>query len=267
MTKEEFSHAFVVCAYKESKYLDKCIQSLLAQSKPTKIIICTSTYCSYIQHIADEYSLPLYVRGGKSDIQKDWNFGCRIVDTDWVTVAHQDDCYDTEYVNNLYKAVEKEPDALIYFTDYRPIKHGEIGRDINSKIRRLLRLPMKCKHLSNKIWAKKMILCFGNSICCPSVSYNRKKIGGDIFTSELKFGLDWDTYYKFAKMPGRFLYVDKVLTYYRIHRQAASMGFIENQIREKEDMIMFQKFWPRCIAKFLMVFYKKAYNTYGEEEE
>ena len=38
-----FDHTFVICAYKESPYLEECILSLKQQVKKTKIIMVTST--------------------------------------------------------------------------------------------------------------------------------------------------------------------------------------------------------------------------------
>lgn len=267
MEENTFSHAFVVCAYKESEYLEECIISLVNQTRKSEVVICTSTDCKYIRDIADKYSVKLYIRDGENDIQKDWNFGCECSNAEWVTVAHQDDCYGKGYAEALYQSVKDDEEALIFFTDYLPIKHGEISKDINCRIRRWLRMPMKVRTLSGKKWAKRMILAFGNSICCPAVSYNRRKISGDIFTSKLKFGLDWDTFLKLSGLSGRFVYRDEVLTYYRIHKQATSMDFIENQKRETEDRYMFRQFWPEFIVNMIMPFYKKAYNTYCEEEK
>ena len=45
------------------------------------------------------------------------------------------------------------------------------------------------------------------------------------------------------------------------------MDFIENQKRETEDRYMFRQFWPEFIVNMIMPFYKKAYNTYCEEEK
>ncbi|MBP3700831.1 MAG: glycosyltransferase family 2 protein, partial [Lachnospiraceae bacterium] len=68
------NHTFAVCAYKDSPYLEECIRSLTEQEVPTNIILCTSTPSPYIQGLADQYEIPVYVREGKSDIQDDGNF-------------------------------------------------------------------------------------------------------------------------------------------------------------------------------------------------
>lgn len=54
-------HTFVVCAYKESQYLEECIQSVLNQNVKSKVIISTGTPNSYIKEIAEKYKLQLFV--------------------------------------------------------------------------------------------------------------------------------------------------------------------------------------------------------------
>ena len=67
-------HTFVICAYKESPYLDECINSLLKQTIKSRIIIETSTPNDYINNYVKKYDLELFVNddGG---LAKDWNFG------------------------------------------------------------------------------------------------------------------------------------------------------------------------------------------------
>lgn len=267
LDSKEFSHIFAVCAYKESPYLEHCVRSLLNQTKKSKIIMCTSTPCEYISNIAEKYSIPLYVRDGKSDIKDDWNFAYDCAGADFVTIAHQDDEYSKHYEEALYKKLQsmKNPDEVTMFlTDYVPLKDSTgLQRDINSKIRRFLRTPLKSERLASKKWIRKMTLAFGNSICCPAVTYNKKKLGASVFVSEYKFNIDWDTFLMLAKKDGTFAYVDRPLTHYRVHDGATSKEFIENHLRIDEDTRMFDQFWPHWITRLIMVFYKKAYDTYS----
>lgn len=262
--KYETNHTFAICAYKESPFLEKCIKSLLAQTVKTNIIMSTSTPCDYIEVLAKKYEIPLYVRKEKSDIRDDWNFAYDHVETDWVTIAHQDDIYNKAYVEELLKKISGTDNAIAYVSDYMPIKQGKIGkRDINSKIRRLLRTPLKIKFCSGSRFWKRAVLSLGNSICCPAVSYNRAKLGASFFTSELKFNIDWDTFLKLANIDGEFAYTDKPLVYYRVHDGATSKEFIENNLRVNDDIYMFRQFWPDWIVNIIMRFYKKAYDTYS----
>ena len=259
-----FSHTFAVCAYKESEYLESCIKSLLRQTVKTDVIVCTSTPCDFIENMAKKYNLPYYVREGKSDIQDDWNFACDQATTEWVTVAHQDDVYSSHYVELVMAEAERYTDAILAFTDYRPLKNGKKVKDINCFFRHLFRMPLKSKWMAKTKFFKKASLSLGNTICCPAVTYNKAMIKDKIFTSDLKFSLDWDTFYKFANGEGRFLYIDKPLTYYRIHDGATTKEFILDHRRVTEDTIMFNKFWPKWVTKIIMKFYVIAYRTYGK---
>ena len=49
--------------------------------------------------------------------------------------------------------------------------------------------------------------------------------------------------------------------YHRIHGESETSNLIENNVRLEEDLEMFEKFWPKPIAKFLMKFYKGAIKT------
>lgn len=259
------SHTFAICAYKESEYLESCIKSLKNQTIQTNIIMTTSTSNDYIKNLAEKYDIPLYIREGASDIRDDWNFAYDSADTEWVTIAHQDDEYNEKYAEEMQKKLKNTSNAIAFVTDYLPIKNGQIGeRDINSKLRRLLRTPLKCNALASSRFWKRRVLCLGNSICCPAVTYNKSVLGKSYFTSELKYNIDWDTFLKLADEKGTFAYVDKPLTYYRVHDGATSKEFIEDNRREKDDRYMFARFWPKWLVEIIMHFYKKAYDTYND---
>lgn len=262
---EPTNHTYAICAYKESPYLEECIQSLLQQSIKTNIIITTSTPGEFIQNIVDKYRISLYIRDGMSDIRDDWNFAYDQAATDWVTIAHQDDMYDMDYVKELLKAITKNDQAAAFLSDYMPVKNGQVGpRDINSKIRRFLRKPLKYKVLAKRSFFKRAVLALGNSICAPAVTYHKSLLGPSYFTSEMKFNIDWDTFLKLAQEKWPLAYTEKPLTFYRIHGKATSMEFIENHGRELEDAAMFRKFWPGWAVNIIMHFYTKAYNTYKD---
>ena len=167
-----------------NKYLEECIQSLVSQKIKSKIIVCTSTPCEYIENIAKKYSLPYYIKTTKSDIQDDWNFAYNKADTDWVTVAHQDDIYNEEYSKVILETAKKYDDINMIYTDYMPILNGKTGkRDKNSKIKKVLRCPLLIPGFNKIKFVKKMTLALGNTICCPTVTYNKKRVGDTIFVA------------------------------------------------------------------------------------
>ena len=55
------SHTFVVCAYKQSQYLEKCVQSLKRQTVKSRIIMTTSTPNDLIKEVAKKYDIEVWM--------------------------------------------------------------------------------------------------------------------------------------------------------------------------------------------------------------
>ena len=128
---EKFNdHTFVICAYKESKYLEEVVKSLLDQTLKSNIIISTSTPNEHIEKIAKKYNLEVFVNTGKTGIGPDWNFGVSSAKTKYVTIAHQDDLYDKSYTEEVYKAINKNNDIIMIFSNHKEIRDGEIVKKI-----------------------------------------------------------------------------------------------------------------------------------------
>ena len=74
---ETKNHTFVLCAYKESQFLEECVQSLLAQTVKSKILISTSTPNDHIKGIAEKYNLPLI------ELQPEFDKACKLASNDY----------------------------------------------------------------------------------------------------------------------------------------------------------------------------------------
>lgn len=123
MGKDYNKHTFVICGYKESKYLEECVQSLKNQTVKSKIIISTSTPNSYIENIAKKYNLELFINPVSKGIGPDWNYALSLAKTDFVTLAHQDDVYDKDYTKNVLEAIKKYDDTIMVFTNGKEIRN------------------------------------------------------------------------------------------------------------------------------------------------
>lgn len=256
-------HTFAVCAYKDSPYLEACLRSLKGQSCASDIILCTSTPSPYIEQIASQYGIPVYTRPGPGNIKDDWNFAYHMADARFVTIAHQDDLYQKDYVKTLLAYAQRYPDMTLFTSGYAVVKGKKLVRFEKVEfIKRFLRLPLRLKKLSHLSWVKKSVLLLGNSICCPACTYNKERLGEPLFTSPYRFALDWDTLLKLAKLPGRFICEEKPLLYYRVHPAATTKACIADNTRMREETEMFQKLWPAFAAKALMHFYCRAYGEY-----
>ena len=257
------SHTFAVCAYGESPYLEKSIQSVVNQSLKSSVIVCTSTPNTYIENLAKKYRLPYYVRDGKSSLQDDWNYAYDQSGTEFVTITHQDDIYHKDYLKYMNQNLEKYPNTLIAMTDYLIINQNqEVRWDVSLLIKQIMKLPLRVPFLADKRWVKLGVQSLGNGICCPSVCYHRTMLEDSIFQSGYHYALDWDMFVEIAKKEGRFTYIPQKLFYYRIHDGATTKVCLKNQKKMEEELEMFRKFWPEPIVDLLMRFYKIGYKSY-----
>lgn len=257
-------HTFAVCAYKDSPYLEECIRSLKRQSLPANIIICTSTPSPFIRETAERYGLPLYVRNGASDIQDDWNFACAMAGSGLVTIAHQDDCYHRDYARAVQETWRRYPDTTVFTSDCQIVKAGQVQKPgLVLFVKSLLRLPLRFRRYADRSRVKKAVLMLGNPIICPSCTYNLNVLEQPLFDSEFKFALDWDTMWKLAQRPGRFICEERPLIRYRIHEEATTKACIKDHRRSEEEAAMYGKIFPKPVVKVLMFFYRKAYSAYN----
>lgn len=253
-------HTFVICAYKESKFLEQCILSCLNQESVRKgeseVIIYTSTPNSYIKSLANKYEIKLYSRE-VSGIGNDWNQALSCVKSKYATIAHQDDIYLKNYGSKVLNVFKGNDELNIVFTDYE--ENDEVGnmkkRNLNLKIKTLgLNILML---FDNKKFQRR-IYGLGNFICCPAVSYNMERLSDFKFNESLKMVLDWDAWERIMRREGGIYFVKERLMIHRIHDESETTSNTKNHNREKEELMMFNRYWSPFFAKIMMKVY--VYN-------
>ncbi len=253
-------HTFVILAYKESKYLEKCILSVLNQSLKTNVVIATSTPNQYIDAFAKKYKLKVIINDSREKgIGNDFNFAVHCVNTELVTVAHQDDIYDFDYAKEIVNNYTKYKDSIILFTKYYEIRNDKkIYSNKNLKIKNTLLFPLILKSISNFKIIKRASIRYGNAICCPSVTYVRSKVPKIIFKNNFTCNVDWEAWELLSKINGRFVYINKPFMGHRVHDDSTTTKIINSNIRTQEDLEMFNKFWPKFITKIINKIYKNS---------
>lgn len=259
---DKHNHTFVICAYKESAYLEECILSLINQSVKSNIIMITSTPNEYISNLANKYDIKLHINNGESGIVQDWNFGYNLANTRYITIAHQDDVYSEQYAKKVLARLVNSKKPLIAFTDYGELRNGEfIDKNKMLSIKRLMMWPLECKIFCNSIWIRRRILSMGNPICCPSVTFCKDNMPDVVFNVKYRACEDWEAWEKLSKLKGEFCYVTDILMHHRIHEESETSIIIGDNVRSVEDYDMYCKFWPKFIANILIRFYSKAQNS------
>lgn len=257
--RERKDHTYVICAYKESSYLEECIVSLLEQSVKSRIIIVTSTPNKYISFFAEKYDLQVVVNTGKGGLAEDWNFAVTQADTHFVTIAHQDDVYCSNYTEDVLKALDACEHPLIAFTNYYELRNGKtVDKNRLLQIKRLLLSPLKIRLFWKIRFVRRRILSLGSAICCPSVTLVKDNLVLPIFENNMKSNVDWQAWEQISKMKGEFAYVSKPSMKHRIHLESTTSEVLKDHARIEEDLTIFRKFWPEPIARLVEHFYKKG---------
>lgn len=260
--KNNMTHTFAICAYKESPFLEECIKSIKAQVVESEVLIATSTPNEYIKKLADEYKIPLYVNIGEKGITQDWNFAYSKANTDLITIAHQDDIYLPQYSQNIIKMVSESHSPLIAFSDYGELRDGE--KVVKSKlltIKRILLFPLRFAIFRGSKFVRRRSLSLGNCICCPAVTFVKDNLSEPIFQHGFRSNEDWEAWEKISRLKGEFIYVNEVGMYHRIHEDSETSAIIGDNARTVEDLVMFKKFWPEPIAKVLAKIYRTSEDS------
>ena len=259
-------HVFVICAYKESRYLEACVESLENQKYPSRIVIATSTPNAFIHEIAKRHNIEVIVNDdGQRGIGYDFDFALQSGMNRYVTIAHQDDTYEPDYAAAVVEAMERYPDGIIAFTDYHEEHDSGIVRsNRNLKIKRLLLFPLRFHVLQKSRLIKRRVLSLGNPICCPAVTFRRDRVPIPLFANDFKSNIDWFAWEKLSREKGSFLYISQDLMMHRVHEEATTTELIRENKRSKEDYAMFQKFWPDWISRRLVKVYAISVENVNE---
>lgn len=255
-------HTFVVPAYGQSPHLRDCLASLRGQTWPSPIVVSTSTPFAGLEALATEYGASLAIHPANVSIGNDWNHALSKVQTEWATIAHQDDIYLPTFAEKTLAVVAQHPHARLVLTGY-----GEL---IDERVRTqtamlwIKRLLLELGFLGRQsiagASAKRRLLRFGCAIPCPSVSL-RLSSEPVRFREDLKLNLDWEAWLRLADGDGEFAWVRETLMLHRIHVGSETSDGIRAGVRRHEDLMMFLALWPRPIAHLLARIYAMSYET------
>ncbi|MDR3364244.1 MAG: glycosyltransferase [Clostridiales Family XIII bacterium] len=257
---------FVVCAYKESAFLEDTVRRLLSQTLPARVLISTSTPNGLIDGVAKKYGVGIRVNPDGGTSAKDWNFAYAQAETDFVTLAHQDDVYEPAFAEKTMAAIENSKNPIAAYTDYYELRYKEKGgggrRIETNRILRVKRFMLGAIRLrQNSIWLRNRVLSFGYPMNCPGTTYNKKRIPEIGFRPDWQNSHDWDAICRLAKLPGDFIFVKELLLGHRIYAESQTTNTIGSGQRAAEDLVMFEKYWPKPIARLIMGIYRTAYDS------
>lgn len=249
-------HSFVILAYNESDDLEECIKSIKKQSVKSNVLIATSTENDYIKELASQYGLGVMVNPEKSNKGLDYNFALEAVNTELVTIVHQDDLYDRNYAKEIIGAYKKVNDATIFFTDYYEILGDKKVKKSKGLLKKRICIwPLKYSFFNKKKYFKRLALKYHKAICSSSITFVKKNIGDNLFPTDLIYNNDWAWLEKISLNDKRFFLIPKKLVGYRV-----DMNKIKSEAQINEDKTIYKLFWPKWLVDF---WFKKIVNKRG----
>jgi len=256
-------HTFVICAYKENPYIEDTIRSLEGQSVLGNIVLSTSTPNAYLKQICGRHGIKMIVNPHPHLAGDDWNFGYDYAETPLVTLAHQDDYYEPNYLEQILSVLNnygsKRQEVSLLFSDYYEIRNGRREQENRLlRIKRAMNGILKYKAFNKSTFVKKRVLSLGCSICCPSVTLVKQIAGKSIFDTQLKNSCDYLTWVNLAFKPGSFVYVPEKLLGHRIYEESATSKNLNEDIRRGEDEQILSMLWPKGVARLINSVYSKS---------
>jgi hypothetical protein len=242
------NHTFVICAYKENPFLEDTILSLKRQTVKSPLVLSTSTPNDYLTEMCRKHDIAMTVNTSPHLVGDDWNHAYDHATTKLVTLAHQDDIYEEDYLESVLAAFAD--DVLLVHTDYYEIRgEQKVTNNRLLAIKRLMNAPFRVGTLNKSRFVKRRILSLGCSICCPAVTFNKQLAGARIFDTSYINSSDYQTWVDLADKAGRFVYVPKAVLGHRIYAESATTLNLEHNIRKDEDLEVLRSLWPAPLAK------------------
>jgi len=233
------------------------------QSVQSQIICTTSTPSEYLTNICSGYGISLYVNPNKAGAASDFNFAYDQAQTPLVTLAHQDDVYEPDFLELTLKYLERAKKPLISFTNYYEIRDGQKTMTNGLlRIKRVMCLPWQIRVFWASRFVGRRIFMFGNPIMHPTVTCVKENLQAiTIFDAEYKCSLDYIALVEIRNLPGEFVYCPKPLLGHRIHIESATSSSIADSSRSKEDLKILQTLSPKPIAKLIHRVYIKGQES------
>lgn len=253
------NHSFVVLAYGRSPFLGGCLRSLRAQTTASRILIATSTPSTFIDRVASEYDCDVLVNPIQAGIASDWNFGLQATSSRFVTLVHQDDTYEPEFLARTLDLFATNCGALC-FTSYSEIDdQGQLKASKISYMKHLIeRMTIGDRKAIQgaRLWA---FLAFGNPLPCSSVTFDKQSLEKFKFSYDYESNLDWDAWWRLLNDNAVFLHVPERLVGRRYNEMTATSRLLQDGTRRREDLIMFRRIWPWPLGDIIAYFYRAGY--------
>jgi glycosyltransferase involved in cell wall biosynthesis len=227
--------------YNGERFLERTLRSLLEQSVPPDEIICLddgSTDRSASIVTGFESSSVRFIRNPQRlGLAGNWNRALELAENfDFLTIAHQDDIYERNYLEKVTGALSTHPSAFIAHTKATVI-------DETDRVVTLSATRYKDKFWSGEPLVARSVdeelrlLIRGDYIFCPSVTFRTSTLESiGTFDERFEFVPDWDFWLRGLLEGFSIVGVNERLIRYRSHPQSATKLAEKTLRRYREEI-------------------------------
>ncbi|ENU2505986.1 glycosyltransferase family 2 protein [Escherichia coli] len=230
----------VMPVYNSEKYLAEAIQSILNQTHKNFELICindgsTDKSQEIIEYFSSRDARIVVINQPNKGVVSSLNLAISLAKYDYIARMDADDISHPTRLDKQIRYMTSNKDISILGTAYNYV-------DINGRVLKTRKPPQNDSRI-------KGIMLFGSPLCHPSVMFNKRLIGMDLYyDNDFKHCEDYELW---TRLYGKFKFgnLPDVLLDYRIHDKSVSRENNELQIANKVKAINRNLLRPRSIRQ------------------
>ncbi len=230
-------------SFNQGEFIEETIKSVLGQNYPNlEYIIMDGGSTDDTLKILKKYQDKIKWFSEKDKGQTDAiNKGLKIATGDILCYLNSDDCFTENSLFEVARFFDKSPDAFVVTGDC--IIVDEKGQEINKAIRIY-------KKIYQFLPFSSYLLRIVNFINQPSTFWRKevfKRVG--FFDEKLRYNMDYEYWLRILQAGFKFYYLNKPLSFFRIHSLSKGGTQFKNQFTE--DLQVIEKYFGKGIEYYL----------------
>ncbi|QJW91711.1 glycosyltransferase [Spirosoma taeanense] len=246
---------FAIPYYRGLDLLEKAIQSVFSQTQSDwKLLISNDggpdpALDALVARFADS-RVTLVHNERNMGMAGNWNACLDRADTPLVTLLHADDELLPNYTAVVMQAVADHPDATLYYCQASVVdENGQPSFSLPDRVKRFIQPQPVGPYTQLTGEAALTRLLRGNFIFCPTICYQKSRLGELRFSSDWRFVLDFDLTTHLLLKEHTFIGINEVAYAYRRHGSNATVEYTQNRLRFEEEIQLFNQLADECARK------------------
>lgn len=231
--------------YNGAQFLRETLRSLLDQTLEGVKIICVDDHSAdESATIAREAGVTVVSNERRLGMAANWNRALALVDSPYFVIAHQDDIYEREFLEQLLLLIEEHPKAFIAHARGRYVDEQGLAIDTPASRYKETLWPRGATYERGGP-EELHALIRGNYIICPAVMFRSEAVRliGP-FSSRYDFVTDWDYWIRGVAAGYTVTGTARRLMRWRRHRATSTATHTVSFRRFEEERMLLEEVGP-----------------------